>query len=96
MANMATLTLKLDPEIKKSAEALFSDFGMTIPDAMNLFLHMALLVRGIPFEVKHPTLDEDAETRREAERLAYDPNAKRYKNFSEVLDAIHAEDADDV
>ena len=93
MANTATLTLNLDPELKENAEALFSDFGMTIPEAMRLFLHMALLVRGIPFEIKQPAYDADAETRREAERLAYDPNAKRYKNFSEVLDAIHAEDA---
>jgi len=96
MANTTTLTLRLDPEIKKSAEALFSDFGMSIPDAVSLFLHMALLVRGIPFEVKRPTDDIDAETRLEVERLAYDPSAKRYKSFSEVLDAVHAEDADDV
>ena len=96
MANTASLTLKLDPEIKRSAEALFSDFGMTIPDAMNLFLHMALLVRGLPFEIRQPTLALDDETMREVERLAYDPNAKRYKSFAEMMEDIDAEETDDV
>jgi DNA-damage-inducible protein J len=58
MAKTATLNIRIDPEIKTASERLFSNFGITISDAVSIFLHQSLLVNGLPFEVKHPVPNE--------------------------------------
>ena len=37
MAKTANITIRIEPETKKSAEELFSSFGITITDAVNAF-----------------------------------------------------------
>ena len=54
MAKTANLNIRIDPKTKKEAEKLFSNFGITITDAVNLFLHQSLLSGGLPFPVKLP------------------------------------------
>ncbi len=39
MAKSANINIRIDPEIKLSAEKIFSSFGITITDAINIFLH---------------------------------------------------------
>jgi len=54
MAKTAKLNIRIDPDTKQAAEKLFSNFGITITDAVNMFLHQALLTGGLPFPVKIP------------------------------------------
>ena len=54
MAKTANLNIRIDPKIKKEAEKLFSNFGMTISDAVNIFIHQSLLSEGLPFPLKLP------------------------------------------
>ena len=54
MAKTANLNIRIDPSTKKAAEQLFSKFGITITDAVNMFLHQSLLSGGLPFPVKLP------------------------------------------
>lgn len=54
MAKTAKLNIRIDPDTKQAAEKLFSNFGITITDAVNMFLHQALLTGGLPFAVKIP------------------------------------------
>jgi DNA-damage-inducible protein J len=44
----------LDEQIKKQAKKLFSHFGMSLSDAVNIFLAQSVYKNGIPFEVKLP------------------------------------------
>lgn len=39
MAKSANINIRIDPEIKLNAEKIFSSFGITITDAINIFLH---------------------------------------------------------
>lgn len=54
MAKTANLNIRIDPAKKEAAEKLFSNFGITITDAVNMFLHQSLLIGGLPFSVKLP------------------------------------------
>ena len=54
MAKTANLNIRIDPETKSQAEVLFSNFGLTVSDAVNVFLHQSILYGGIPFELKIP------------------------------------------
>ncbi len=41
----------MDSELKKEAEALFSDLGMNISTAFNIFVRQALRTQSIPFPI---------------------------------------------
>lgn len=71
MAKTATINVRIDPEIKASAEHLFADFGITVTDAINIFLRQSLLVGGLPFEMKQPRYNAITEgAMREAMEIA--------------------------
>ena len=55
MANKSNLTLRMEPELKAQAAALFKALGMDLSTATGIFYRQALRCHGLPFEVK---LDE--------------------------------------
>lgn len=54
MAKTGNLNIRIDLTTKKDAEKLFSNFGITVTDAVNMFLHQSLLAGGLPFQLKIP------------------------------------------
>lgn len=61
MAKTANINVRIDPETKLSAEKLFSSFGITITDAINIFLHKSIMEGGLPFEMKQPRYNAETE-----------------------------------
>lgn len=49
-----TTSVKLDKAAKDEAKRIFSQLGLTMGEAFNLFLHQVTLNKGLPFEVKIP------------------------------------------
>ena len=49
-----TTSIKLDKAAKEEAKHIFSQLGLTMGEAFNLFLHQVTLNKGLPFEVKIP------------------------------------------
>ena len=51
---MATthLNIRIDDDLKKNAEILFSDLGLNMSSAITIFLKSAVDYRGIPFEIR--------------------------------------------
>jgi len=47
----ATFQMRINPEIKAEAEKVFSRCGLTLTDAVNVFLQQSLNVGGMPFIV---------------------------------------------
>ncbi len=52
----SNLTLRMDPELKDRAAALFKALGMDLSTATGVFYLQALRCHGLPFEVR---LDEE-------------------------------------
>lgn len=50
----ANITVRTDPATKERAEKLFSSFGITVSDAINIFLKKSIMEGGLPFEMKNP------------------------------------------
>ncbi|MDR0334298.1 MAG: type II toxin-antitoxin system RelB/DinJ family antitoxin [Methanomassiliicoccaceae archaeon] len=46
-----TISLRLDKNLKKDAEDLFSEIGMNMTTAINIFLRHCLMENKIPFEI---------------------------------------------
>ena len=51
---MATtnLNIRIDENLKRDAEILFSDLGLNMSSAITVFLKSAVDYRGIPFEIR--------------------------------------------
>ncbi len=94
MAKTANLNIRMDPEIKAEAEALFSTFGMTVSDAVNIFLHQSLLEGGLPFAVRQPRYNAETEAAMAEARAILDGRipAKRYDSVQDMMAAIDAGD----
>ena len=54
MNKTATVTVRLDPQVKKNAEAVLKALGLTTSQAVNLFFTQVSLNKGIPFDVHIP------------------------------------------
>ena len=88
---MATLPtqVRIDENLKKQASELFSQLGMDMSGAMNIFLKQCVLRGGLPFSVELPQYKPEVlEAMEEAKRISKDPNTKRYASFSEALEDI--------
>ena len=46
------LNIRIDENLKKQAEILFSDLGLNMSSAITVFLKSAVDYKGIPFEIR--------------------------------------------
>ena len=67
MSKTATIRARVEPDLKREAETVFSELGLSATQAIRLFYKQVTLQHGLPFAVKVP----NAETR-EALQQAYD------------------------
>ena len=49
---IVSTNINIDSELKKSAQELYSDLGLDLSTAVNLFLKQSLREQKIPFEIK--------------------------------------------
>ena len=56
MARTANLNIRIDPATKEDAEKLFSTFGITITDAVNMFLHAIFTYWRFSIPAQNPTV----------------------------------------
>ncbi len=54
MAKSTTISARIDPNIKKQAERVFKELGITSSQAITLFYKQVELQQGLPFIVKIP------------------------------------------
>ena len=87
MAGTTTnVSFRMDTELKAEAEALFSELGMNLSTAFNIFVRQSLREGGIPFAIKlEEPNKETIAAMLEAERIAKDPNVKSYSDVEEAL-----------
>lgn len=55
----ATMTVRLDPQIKKQFDALCQQFGMSGNTAINVFVNQVVRSRSIPFTITVEKTDKD-------------------------------------
>ena len=57
----ANFSMRIEEKKKADAEALFRTLGMTLPQAVNMFISQSLLVGGLPFESRLPQHGQEAQ-----------------------------------
>lgn len=88
---MATVQtqIRIEEGLKKQAVELFSQLGIDMSSAVNMFLRQAVMRGGLPFNVELPQYKPEViEAMEEAKRISRDPDTKRYSSFSEALEDL--------
>ena len=91
MPKTASLNIRLDADIKKAAETVFSYYGLSLAEAVTVFLHQSCNVGGLPFDLR-PTRPnaESVAAMAEAERISRDPDVKGYRDINALFKDLDA------
>ena len=80
MAKTDTLHIRVEPDVKQKAEETLNDLGLSISEAINVFLNQVILNDGIPFEIKKPRFNK--------ETIQAIEDTKNGKNLSKTFDSV--------
>jgi DNA-damage-inducible protein J len=79
------VTLRIDEDLKESAEALFEDIGLSLNAACRIFLKKAVQEQRIPFELTRP----DRKTRKAISDAERDQHVSGgYDSVDELIEAL--------
>ena len=83
------LNIRTEKAVKEQAEEIFSELGLNMTTAINMFLRTAIREHGIPFDLK---LDVPNDTTvaaiEEGRKLMVDPTAPRYSSMDDLKAAL--------
>ena len=86
----ANFNMRMEENKKREAENLYQTLGMTLPQAVNMFISQSLLVGGLPFEVRIPRYNATTEAAiKEANEISPGKkSAKRYSSAEELFEDL--------
>lgn len=97
MAKTAVINVRTEPVIKEAVEALYKSMGVSLSDAINMFLYKSIDYRGLPFDlVREIPNAETLAAMKEADGIiAGKVEAKAYASFQDALaDALKEDDGE--
>jgi len=80
---LATITVRVEDEVKKQAEVVLSDIGINVTTLFNACLKALVREQKVPFELVSSEYAQRKMTREKLEEslaVASDPNARRYSH----------------
>jgi DNA-damage-inducible protein J len=84
MPKTATIRARVNPQLKKDAEAIFSKLGLTATDAISIFYSQVKLQQGLPFPVRIP----NQTTRKTLEATDRGEDVLDFENAGELFAAL--------
>ena len=91
---MATvnMSIRIDTELKKQADAMFSDMGLNMTTAMNVFLRQVVRQGRIPFEIATdiPNAETVAAIKEMDDMLSGKIPTKRYSSTKELFEDLES------
>lgn len=88
MAKDSVINIRTDAATKQAIEKLYSQFGITVSDAVNIFFRKSLMEGGLPFEMKQPRYNRETE---EAIQEARDMASGKIQTQSKSVDDFFQE-----
>ena len=93
MAKTASLNIRLDENVKKKAESVYAYYGLSLAEAVTVFIHQSCNVGGMPFDLRprYPNAVTLA-AMTEADRISCDPNVKGYRDMTALFKDLDADE----
>ncbi len=79
-----TIRARVEPKLKKAAEAIFNKLGLSTTDAITLFYKQVEMQEGLPFDVK--VLNE--ETRKALREVRMKQGLKKHKSLEDFKKSL--------
>jgi DNA-damage-inducible protein J len=90
------LSIRIDTQLKREAEDVFSDFGMNLTSAFMCFVRQTVREQRLPFTPSRRVPNrETVEAIEEVRSFRKNKKGKKFAAFSELLSEIKAELADE-
>ena len=87
--NATNLNIRTEKEVKDRAERIFSELGLNMTSAINIFLRTTIRENGLPFALKLDTPNEaTAAAIEEGRRIAVDRSVRGYNSMDELRAAL--------
>lgn len=85
--------ISLDSETKRQAQALFSELGLDLSTAVNLFLRQSVREHGIPFAISAESPNAETQAAlREVRQMRKDPSlGKTFDSVDSMMEALLAD-----
>lgn len=82
-----SMNVRMDKNIKEQAQKLFSEFGLDMTTAINIFLRQSIREQKIPFEVRMNIPNKETlDALEEVKQMKLDPSkGKAYQNVDDML-----------
>ena len=80
MSKSEMIRARIEPDLKKDVENIFSELGLNPTTAINIFYRQVKLLNGLPFNIRIPN----------------ETTIKTFKDTDAEKNLIHCEDADDM
>ena len=80
MAKTSVINIRTEAQTKMEIENLFSQFGISVSDAVNIFFHQSLMQGGLPFAVQLPKPN--------AETISAMDDVDNNRNMSPTFDSV--------
>lgn len=93
MPKTVNMNIRVDSDSKTAAEQIYRRLGLSLPDAIRIFIEKSLYVGGLPFDLR---LDQpNAETLAamvESEQLLRDPDAPTFSSMTELIESLNSDE----
>ena len=84
--NTTNISIRMDADLKAQADALFTELGMNLTTAFNIFVRQSLREGGIPFEVRLEQPNKRNSCCHAGSGKDYkDPSVKGYNDLDELF-----------
>jgi len=88
MAKTASMYIRIDPQVKSDVETIYARYGMSVTDAINVFLYASRNIGGLPFDLRPPVPNaETLEAIREGSEII-ESGKGRFDNAADLLRAL--------
>ena len=89
MANTTNINIRVDTDLKRKAEDVFSELGLNLSSALNIFLKYSVRYGGIPFDLRIET--PNTETLAAIDDVNSDRNMSRaFGSVAELMEDLNA------
>lgn len=94
MAKSENINIRIEPELKKEAEETLEYLGLTMAEAIKLFLKQVTLTDSIPFKIEKPKYNKETlESMKEAMAMMENPEKyKAYSNVNELMEDLNKDE----
>ena len=83
-----SMSIRLDSEVKEQAQQVFSNLGMDMTTAINIFLRQAIQYQGLPFDVK---IDENRKLLQVVTDVEQNRNmSQSFESVSDLMEDLRA------